>query len=103
MQVCRLCLKVRKPADFLSVNVLLAWTSKEESTSFTAFLNAISIRHWRCKGDENYTSNILKSNILIKVFTQGGKLFMEWKSKIEDECCAEELEEIIINYIRAGF
>lgn len=28
---------------------------------------------------------------------------MEWKSKIEDECCADELEEMIINYIRAGF
>ncbi len=28
---------------------------------------------------------------------------MEWKSKIEDECCAGELEEMIINYIRAGF
>jgi hypothetical protein len=28
---------------------------------------------------------------------------MEWKIKIEDECCADELEEMIINYIRAGF
>ena len=28
---------------------------------------------------------------------------MEWKSKIKDECCADELEEMIINYIRAGF
>lgn len=28
---------------------------------------------------------------------------MEWKSKIEDDCCADELEEMIINYIRAGF
>ena len=28
---------------------------------------------------------------------------MEWKSKLEDECCADELEEMIINYIRAGF
>ncbi|EOS45799.1 hypothetical protein C810_02469 [Lachnospiraceae bacterium A2] len=28
---------------------------------------------------------------------------MEWKSKIEDECCADELEEMIIGHIRAGF
>lgn len=28
---------------------------------------------------------------------------MEWKSKIENECCANELEEMIINYIKAGF
>ena len=28
---------------------------------------------------------------------------MEWKSKIEDGCCADELEEMIINYIQAGF
>ena len=28
---------------------------------------------------------------------------MEWKCKIEDECCADELEEMIINYIKAGF
>ena len=28
---------------------------------------------------------------------------MEWKSKIEDECCADELEEMIIDYIKAGF
>jgi len=28
---------------------------------------------------------------------------MEWKSKIKDECCADELEEMIINYIKAGF
>lgn len=28
---------------------------------------------------------------------------MEWKSKIQDECCADELEEMIINYVRAGF
>lgn len=28
---------------------------------------------------------------------------MEWKNKIEDEGCADELEEMIINYIRAGF
>lgn len=27
---------------------------------------------------------------------------MEWKSKI-DECCADELEEMIIDYIKAGF
>lgn len=32
-----------------------------------------------------------------------GKVFMEWKSKIKDECCADELEEMIINYIKAGF
>ena len=28
---------------------------------------------------------------------------MQWKSKIEDECCADELEEMIIGHIRAGF
>lgn len=28
---------------------------------------------------------------------------MEWKNKIEDECCADELEEMIIDYIKAGF
>ena len=28
---------------------------------------------------------------------------MEWKSKIKNECCADELEEMIINYIKAGF
>lgn len=28
---------------------------------------------------------------------------MEWKSKIKDECCADELEEMIINYVKAGF
>lgn len=28
---------------------------------------------------------------------------MDWKSKIEDECCADELEEMIIDYIKAGF
>ena len=28
---------------------------------------------------------------------------MEWKSNIEHEWCADELEEMIINYIRAGF
>ncbi len=28
---------------------------------------------------------------------------MEWKSKIKDKCCADELEEIIIDYIKAGF
>ena len=39
-----------------------------------------------------------------ELFTQlGRKIFMEWKNKIEDECCAEELEEMIIDYIKAGF
>lgn len=28
---------------------------------------------------------------------------MEWKSKINDECCADELDEMIIDYIKAGF
>ena len=28
---------------------------------------------------------------------------MEWKNKIEDECCADELEEMIIDHIKAGF
>lgn len=28
---------------------------------------------------------------------------MEWKNKIEDECCAYELEEMIIDLIKAGF
>lgn len=28
---------------------------------------------------------------------------MEWKSKIKNECCADELEEMIIDYIKAGF
>ncbi len=28
---------------------------------------------------------------------------MEWKSKIEDECCEDELEEMITNYVKAGF
>lgn len=28
---------------------------------------------------------------------------MEWKSKIKDECCAYELEEMIIDYVKAGF
>ena len=28
---------------------------------------------------------------------------MEWKSKIEDECCADELEEMITDYVKAGF
>ncbi len=28
---------------------------------------------------------------------------MEWKSRIKNECCADELEEMIIDYIRAGF
>ena len=28
---------------------------------------------------------------------------MEWNNKIEDECCADELEEMMINYIKAGF
>lgn len=28
---------------------------------------------------------------------------MDWKSKIEGECCAGELEEMIIDYIKAGF
>ena len=28
---------------------------------------------------------------------------MEWKNKIEDECCVDELEEMIIDYIKAGF
>ncbi len=28
---------------------------------------------------------------------------MEWKSKIKNKCCADELEEMIINYIKAGF
>lgn len=31
-----------------------------------------------------------------------GGIFMEWKSKI-DECCADELEEMITNYVKAGF
>lgn len=36
-------------------------------------------------------------------FAQGGKIFMEWKNKIEDKCCIDELEEMIIDYIKAGF
>ena len=28
---------------------------------------------------------------------------MEWKSKIEDECCEDELEEMITNYVKADF
>lgn len=28
---------------------------------------------------------------------------MELRSKIKDECCVEELEEMIVNYIKAGF
>lgn len=28
---------------------------------------------------------------------------MEWKSKIKNESCADELEEMIINYVKAGF
>ena len=28
---------------------------------------------------------------------------MEWKNKIKDECFADELEEMIIDYIKAGF
>lgn len=28
---------------------------------------------------------------------------MEWKNKIKDECCVAELEEMIIDYIKAGF
>ncbi len=28
---------------------------------------------------------------------------MEWKNKIADECCADELEEMIIDNIKAGF
>ena len=28
---------------------------------------------------------------------------MEWKSKIEDECCADELEELMTDYIKDGF
>ena len=28
---------------------------------------------------------------------------MEWKSKIKNKYCADELEEMIINYIKAGF
>ena len=28
---------------------------------------------------------------------------MEWKSKIKNQCCADELEEMIINYIKDGF
>lgn len=28
---------------------------------------------------------------------------MEWKNKIKEECCADELEEMIINYVKAGF
>jgi len=31
------------------------------------------------------------------------RIFVEWKNKIEDECCADELEEMITNYIKAGF
>jgi len=27
---------------------------------------------------------------------------MDWKNKI-DECCANELEEMIVDYVRAGF
>lgn len=28
---------------------------------------------------------------------------MDWKNKIQDECCADELEEMIIDYVKAGF
>ncbi len=28
---------------------------------------------------------------------------MEVRSKIKNECCEEELEEMIVNYIKAGF
>ncbi len=28
---------------------------------------------------------------------------MELRSKIKNECCVEELEEMIVNYIKAGF
>ena len=28
---------------------------------------------------------------------------MEWKNKIKSDCCADELEEMIINYVKAGF
>lgn len=28
---------------------------------------------------------------------------MEWKNKIEEECCADELEEMIIDHIKGGF
>ncbi len=28
---------------------------------------------------------------------------MEWKSKFKDECCADELEEMIVDYVKAGF
>ncbi len=28
---------------------------------------------------------------------------MEWKDKIEDESCADELEELITDYVKAGF
>ncbi len=34
---------------------------------------------------------------------RGVKIFMEWKNKIKNERCADELEEMIINYIKAGF
>ena len=34
---------------------------------------------------------------------RGVKIFMEWKNKIKNECCVNELEEMIINYIKAGF
>ncbi len=47
----------------------------------------------------------INQNYLYKFIylTQGGKGDMEWKSKIEDECCADELEEMITNYVKAGF
>lgn len=28
---------------------------------------------------------------------------MEWKSKIQDESCVDELEEMIVDYVKAGF
>lgn len=28
---------------------------------------------------------------------------MEWKNKIKEKCCVDELEEMTINYIKAGF
>ena len=31
------------------------------------------------------------------------RILMEWKSKIEDECCADESEELMTDYIKAGF
>lgn len=35
-------------------------------------------------------------------FLASGGAFMEWKNKI-DECCADELEEMLTDYVKAGF